>query len=110
MNQIDSKLRKPTNCQGLSFDKGQLGPSQGPTSLALKPPDPEPQEGFEFTLNARQLITHEPSSPTYRKLKTTILTGKTESYGSFRPTPEVFAAWESTLVCARALEARIVVF
>jgi uncharacterized protein YecE (DUF72 family) len=70
----------------------------------------EAPEGFQFTLKAWQLITHEPSSPNYRRLRMPIPTGKRERYGAFRPTPEVFAAWESTLACARALQARIVVF
>jgi uncharacterized protein YecE (DUF72 family) len=66
--------------------------------------------GFEFTLKAWQLITHEPSSPTYRRLREPIATGRRDLYGSFRPTVEVFSAWERTVACARALEARIVVF
>jgi uncharacterized protein YecE (DUF72 family) len=70
----------------------------------------EAPEGFEFTLKAWQLITHEPSSPTYRRLRIPIASGRHERYGAFRPTPEVFAAWENTLVCARALQAGIVVF
>jgi uncharacterized protein YecE (DUF72 family) len=70
----------------------------------------ETPEGFEFTLKAWQLITHEPSSPTYRRLRMVIPTGKHGRYGAFRPTPEVFAAWQCTLGCAVALQARIVVF
>ena len=48
---------------------------------------------FEFTVKAWQLITHEPSSPTYRKLKPSVPDGKKNRYGSFRPTEEVFATW-----------------
>ena len=33
---------------------------------------------FEFTLKAWQLITHEPSSPTYRRLKKKIKAARTE--------------------------------
>jgi uncharacterized protein YecE (DUF72 family) len=66
--------------------------------------------GFEFTLKAWQLITHEPASPTYRQLRTPIAPERGSAYGAFRPTPEVFDAWQTTLACARALEARIVVF
>ena len=65
---------------------------------------------FEFTLKAWQLITHEPTSPTYRRLKTPIPTKKKMRYGAFRPTDEVHTAWETTIVCANALGARIVVF
>lgn len=49
-------------------------------------------EGFEFTLKAWQLITHEPSSPTYRRLRTSIPESRHARYGSFRCTNEVLAA------------------
>jgi uncharacterized protein YecE (DUF72 family) len=67
-------------------------------------------ETFEYTLKAWQLITHEPSSPTYRKLKTPIAGSKEKFYGSFKPTDEVFAAWERTRGIAELLRARIIVF
>ncbi|WP_333840339.1 DUF72 domain-containing protein [Pelomicrobium sp.] len=66
--------------------------------------------GFEFTLKAWQLITHEPASPTYRRLTWPIPEALKERYGSFRPTQEVMEAWRITATCARALQARIVVF
>jgi uncharacterized protein YecE (DUF72 family) len=69
-----------------------------------KPPE------FEFTLKAWQLITHEPPSPTYKRLKLSIPQERARHYGSFRPTEEVYAAWRTTLDCARALNARIVLF
>jgi uncharacterized protein YecE (DUF72 family) len=65
---------------------------------------------FEFTLKAWQLITHEPSSPTYRKLKTPIPSGNKKRYGSFKPTDEVLAAWEKTEEIAEILHARVIVF
>ncbi len=65
---------------------------------------------FEFTVKAWQLITHEPTSPTYRKLKSAIPRGKKKCYGSFRPTQEVFAAWEVTDMIAQALDARMILF
>jgi uncharacterized protein YecE (DUF72 family) len=67
-------------------------------------------EGFEFTLKAWQLITHEPGSPTYRRLRTPIPESRHARYGSFRSTDEVLAAWHSTLEAARALEATAIVF
>ncbi len=66
--------------------------------------------GFEFTLKAWQLITHEPGSPTYRRLKTPIAPQARDRYGSFRPSDEVMAAWRATLEAARALAASCVVF
>lgn len=65
---------------------------------------------FEFTLKAWQLITHEPASPTYRRLRRPVPDGKKDRYGSFRPTREVTEAWHVTHECARALGARIIVF
>jgi uncharacterized protein YecE (DUF72 family) len=66
--------------------------------------------GFEFTLKAWQLITHEPSSPTYRRLRRPIPEGRRARYGGFRPTEEVMAAWRATLAAAQDLDARVIVF
>ncbi len=67
------------------------------------PPD------FHFAIKAWQLITHPASSPTYRRLRRP-LPGPRETYGFFRPTDEVWAAWETTRDVARALEARWIIF
>lgn len=67
-------------------------------------------EDFVFTLKAWQLITHTPSSPTYRRLKTPIPYRQRSRYGAFRPTREVFQAWQTTRAFAEALEAEAVVF
>jgi len=56
------------------------------------------------------LITHEPQSPTYRRLKEKIEPEKQGRYGSFRPTPEVFHAWERTALFAQTLGVSIIVF
>lgn len=68
------------------------------------PPD------FEFSLKAWQLITHEPTSPTYRKAKIEIPEGEKKYYGSFKPTDRVFEAWEETKKIVHALKAKIVIF
>jgi uncharacterized protein YecE (DUF72 family) len=65
---------------------------------------------FEFSLKAWQLITHGATSPTYRRLKMHLPKEKRDRYGNFRPTDEVFAAWETTLASARALQAKVVIF
>lgn len=70
----------------------------------------EAPEDFGFTLKAWQLITHEPSSPTYRRLKTSIPESKRQHYGSFKPTDEVFEAWHHTEEFARTLGAKVIVF
>jgi uncharacterized protein YecE (DUF72 family) len=65
---------------------------------------------FEFVLKAPQLITHDPASPTYRKLGRTLSEAQKRRYGFFRPTAEVAAAWRATLGLARALRSRLVLF
>src|SRR3954470_24567962 len=60
---------------------------------------------FEFTLKAWQLITHEASSPTYRRLRRPLNAHERRECGSFRATPVVLDAWSRTLECARLLRA-----
>jgi uncharacterized protein YecE (DUF72 family) len=74
------------------------------TWRAEAPPD------FEFTLKAWQLITHTPSSKTYRRLSKPIAPGTESRYGRFQLTDEVLAAWQTTLACTRALNARFLLF
>lgn len=66
--------------------------------------------GFEFTLKAWQLITHESSSPTYKRLKRKLTEKELADAGAFRPTPIVKEAFEYTRACARALKARTILF
>jgi uncharacterized protein YecE (DUF72 family) len=68
------------------------------------PPD------FEFTMKAWQLITHEPSSPTYRRLGMAIPEKRKRDYGFFKGTEEVDSAWAKTAEFAKALGARMIVF
>jgi uncharacterized protein YecE (DUF72 family) len=70
----------------------------------------EAPSDFEFALKAWQLITHEPTSPTYRKAGIEIPAQKCDRYGSFRPSDEVIEAWQRTLEIAQILNARVVVF
>lgn len=65
---------------------------------------------FEFTLKAWQLITHEASSPTYRRLRERLSPSQLRRCGAFQPTPEVLHAWERTAAAAHALGARLVLF
>jgi uncharacterized protein YecE (DUF72 family) len=60
---------------------------------------------FEFTLKAWQLVTHEASSPTYRRLRRPLSAAERAQAGSFRLTPVVLGAWARTLECARLLRA-----
>lgn len=65
---------------------------------------------FEFTVKAWQLITHEPTSPTYRKARIEVAENEVDKYGFFRPTDNVFEAWAVTNEIRKALDAKIVVF
>jgi len=78
-------------------------------STAKKWQEAAPQD-FEFTMKAWQLITHEPSSPTYSRLGRVIDPSENEHYGGFRCTKEVLEAWECTAMVAYELGATHVVF
>jgi uncharacterized protein YecE (DUF72 family) len=65
---------------------------------------------FEFVLKAWQLITHDARSPTYRRLKKVLSEDEKQEAGYFRPTAIVGEAWQETLACARALQARTILF
>ncbi len=67
-------------------------------------------EDFEFAIKAWQLITHPPSSPTYRRAGLTIPQTKAKHYGFFKPTDAVLEAWERTRDTAKALQAKAIVF
>jgi uncharacterized protein YecE (DUF72 family) len=71
---------------------------------ALAPPE------FRFCLKAWQLITHTPASPTYRRLKSKLSDEEADLYGSFRPTEQVWLAWERTREIADILDAEVIVF
>lgn len=65
---------------------------------------------FEFVLKAPQLITHEPTSPTYRRLKMALSASAKQNHGAFKSTREVRRAWEATLNLARALRSEVILF
>jgi len=66
--------------------------------------------GFEFTLKAWQIITHEASSPTYRRLREELNPRQRREAGAFRLNATVMYAWRRTLECLRALGSRCVLF
>jgi uncharacterized protein YecE (DUF72 family) len=83
---------------------------QPPKQDTLKRWRDEAPANFEFTLKAWQLITHEASSPTYRRLRQRLSEGQKQQVGAFRYTSVVQQAWEITLRVARMLEVDKVVF
>jgi uncharacterized protein YecE (DUF72 family) len=66
--------------------------------------------GFEFTLKAWQLITHEASSPTYRRLREELSSQQRREAGAFRLNTTVMSAWRRALECARTLGSRSILF
>jgi uncharacterized protein YecE (DUF72 family) len=66
--------------------------------------------GFRFCMKAWQLITHTPASPTYRRLKSAISPTERDLYGSFRPTEQVWLAWQRTKEIADILQVQVIVF
>ena len=67
-------------------------------------------DDFECTLKAWQMVTHEASSPTYRRLKRPMTEKECDEAGFFKPTDTVRDALKVTLECARALRARTILF
>ncbi len=65
---------------------------------------------FRFCMKAWQLITHTPASPTYRRLKSAVSVTELDLYGSFRPTEQVWLAWQRTKEIAGILQAGVIVF
>jgi uncharacterized protein YecE (DUF72 family) len=65
---------------------------------------------FEFTLKAWQVITHEASSPTYRRLREKLTDAQRREVGAFRMNDTVTSAWHRTLECAQALGSRVILF
>lgn len=66
--------------------------------------------GFEFTMKAWQLITHEASSRTYARLRRPLTPTERGEAGAFRWTPIVREAWATTTACAATLRATSVLF
>ena len=65
---------------------------------------------FEFTIKAWQLITHDASSPTYRRLRSPLTDADRAEAGAFRMSPIVLRAWRRTLDCAAILRATAILF
>ena len=80
-----------------------------PSEVTLRRWREEAPMDFEFTIKAWQVVTHPPSSPTWRKAGIKPEPGKGDRYGLLRPTPENFEAWEKTVEVAKVLGAKIIV-
>ncbi len=67
-------------------------------------------QGFRFGVKASQFITHDATSPTYRRSGRVIPDSEKTAYGSFRDTPQVREGWEATRSIAEAIRASVIVF
>ncbi len=65
---------------------------------------------FEFVLKASQLVTHLPTSPTYRRLGHVIPESKASSYGFFRRTREVRKARQEIEKMAQELRSTLLLY
>jgi uncharacterized protein YecE (DUF72 family) len=83
---------------------------QPPLAATLKRWRSEVPADFEFTLKAWQLITHESTSPTYKRLRRKLNEKELAEAGAFKNSRIVKEAWATTLESAKALEARTVLF
>jgi uncharacterized protein YecE (DUF72 family) len=66
--------------------------------------------GFEFTMKAWQLITHEGKSPTYRRLRRPLDDVERATCGGFRDSRIVRAALARTLASARVIGATAILY
>lgn len=83
---------------------------QPPLSKTLEKWRSQVSPEFEFTLKAWQLITHEASSPTYRRLRERLSEKQKREVGAFRINGTVMDAWQRTLKCAQILRSRQILF
>ncbi|UXD21161.1 hypothetical protein IPA_00730 [Ignicoccus pacificus DSM 13166] len=66
-------------------------------------------EEMRIHLKAWQLVTHPPTSPTYKRVGIRIPKEKVDKYGFLRLTDEVKEAWMKTVECAKALRGDFIV-
>ena len=65
---------------------------------------------FEFTVKAWQVITHPPTSPTWRRCNLKIGKEDYEKYGFFRPTTQVYDSWRKIRELCTALRTKVCIF
>ncbi len=70
----------------------------------------EAPDDFTFTIKAWQLLTHEATSPTYRRLREQLSDSELVKVGCFKWNSVTRMAWHRTLELAEALDAEAIVF
>ncbi|MCS7223129.1 MAG: DUF72 domain-containing protein [Armatimonadetes bacterium] len=68
----------------------------------------EAPDDFLFTVKAWQLITHPPTSPTYRRLKKPLSDKEKREAGHLQLTDTVLRAWDETVAIAQILRSPII--
>ncbi|MEO7539110.1 MAG: DUF72 domain-containing protein, partial [Pyrinomonadaceae bacterium] len=104
------RTKRPDYIKELSVVEIQHTFYQPPQIKTLEKWRADVPEEFEFTLKSWQMITHEGSSPTYKRLKRPQTEKEIDEAGFFKPTETVKDALELTLACAKALKARTILF
>ena len=103
-------IAQPKYVQAFSCVEVQHTFYQPPKTSTLERWRANAPSDFEFVLKAWQLITHDSKSPTYRRLKKKLTLAERLEAGFFRDSAVVKEAWEVTLACAKALQARTILF
>ncbi|HUQ77636.1 MAG TPA: DUF72 domain-containing protein [Patescibacteria group bacterium] len=62
-------------------------------------------DAFEFIVKAWQLVTHEATSPTYRRLRRSLTTSERADVGGFRTSPIALEGWARSVEAASILRA-----
>lgn len=104
------RVRQSDHVQTFSTVEIQHTFYQPPMLSTLEKWRAEAPDDFEFTLKAWQVITHEATSPTYKRIKKEFSQTEYEEAGFFKPTMIVKSALDLTLGCAKALRARTILF
>lgn len=101
-----SRSRYFRSFASIEVDSSFYQPPRPATALRWRAEAPE---GFQFMVKAWQLITHPPTSPTYRRLGAD-RPARLDRCGHFRQSPETRWAWERTLSLAQSLKAQMILF
>jgi len=97
LRQLDAVEIQETFYRPVSVERARRWRAQAPSE-------------FRFCVKASQFITHEATSPTYRRSGRIVPGSEKSAYGSFRDTPQVREGWEATRSIAEAIRANVILF
>jgi uncharacterized protein YecE (DUF72 family) len=104
------RVKRPDYFKLLSAVEIQHTFYEPPAIETLKKWRAEAPPDFEFTLKAWQMITHESSSPTYKRFSRPLTEKEIVEAGFFKSNDTVKEALDLTLACAKTLNAKTVLF